>query len=266
MGLGVSTHKQTIKVLGAYGTKAKNCATSTIYIDNHNVIDAGNLIVPLEQQCIELENIWITHAHLDHIMDIASLIDSYFSLRDKPLNLLGLPETLKAIQNHFLNNAIWPDFSKIKLYKKDVMAVTYTEIELDKEYELSKDESIRPIKTDHTVPSCGYVYTKSGSSVLITQDTYSIKNIIEEANHNRAINSLVIECSFSDDMQELAIVSKHLTPKLLFQQLEGLVREDITLYINHIKPAYFEKIVDELERYRGKWKPVLLKDGDFITF
>ena len=60
-----------IKVLSAYGTKSKGSGTSSFYLNKTNVIDAGNLLSPLDVECINIENIWITHSHLDHIVDIA---------------------------------------------------------------------------------------------------------------------------------------------------------------------------------------------------
>jgi len=101
---------------------------------------------------------------------------------------------------------------------------------------------------------------------MITADTYSLDNVIDKLHANKKINSLVVECSFSSDMQELAIKSKHLTPKLLFEKLQNLKRDDITLYINHIKPCYLNKTIDEIDVYRGKWEPKILNDGDFINF
>ena len=261
-----SKKKNRVKVLGAYGTRSKGCGTSCTYLNSKNVIDAGNLLAPLDAECINLENIWITHAHLDHIVDIASLIDNYFSLRAKPLTLLGLPKTLQAIQKNFLNDEIWPDFSKIKLHNSTEMAIVYKEIELDVVYKLSETETIRAIKSDHTVESCGFIYTCGFDAVLITQDTFSLENIIDEINHNSSIKAVAIECSFTNEMKELAIASKHLTPELLFSQLKHLKRDDIKLYINHIKPSYFTKICDEIEEEKGKWEPIILKDGDYINF
>jgi len=257
---------ESLKVLGAYGTKSKGYGTSCIYLNNKNVIDAGNLLTPLDAECIELDNIWITHAHLDHIVDIAAVIDNYYVLRDKPLFLVGLAETLQAIKKNFLNDVIWPDFSKIKLSNSDQMSIIYKEIELDITYKLSELETIRAIKTDHTVQSCGYIYTKNEKSVLITQDTNSLKNIIQELNMNCAIHAAVIECSFPNEMEELAIASKHLTPKLLFKQLESLQRENLKIYINHMKPSYLAKITEQIREYRGKMEVTLLKDGDFVYF
>jgi len=255
-----------ITILGAYGTKAKGHGTSAFLLNSKNVIDAGNLLEPMNIESIDIENIWMTHSHLDHIIDIAYILDNYFNLRKKSLNIIGLPETIKAIKENFLNNTIWPDFSKIPLTLSKQMAVTYTEIEVGKEYQIGEKEYIKAFLTDHTVKSCGYVVTKKDSSVLITADTYSLDTVISEIESNKKIKSIVIECSFPSELKVLAKESKHLTPEILFKQLENLKRENLLLYINHIKPAYFKRISDEIEEYRGDWSVEILKDGFFINF
>ena len=255
-----------IKILGAYGTRAKGFGTSSFYLNKNNTIDAGNILATLEEESIHIENIWLTHSHLDHISDIAYILDNYFSMRTKTLNILGLPETIKALKKHFFNNLIWPDFSKIPLVNSSKFALSYTEIELDREYELNEDESIEAFKTDHTVPSCGYIFKRKGDSVLITADTYSLDNVIEIINNRKDINSIVIECSFPSSMLILAKESKHLTPESLFNNAKKIKRDDITLYINHIKPSYLEIITKEIQEYRGKFEPIILKDEDFINF
>ena len=257
---------EKITILGAYGTKAKGHGTSAFLLNRKNVIDAGNLLEPLNIESIDIENIWMTHSHLDHIIDIAYILDNYFNLRKKSLNIIGLPETIKAIKENFLNNTIWPDFSKIKLTASDEMAVTYTELEIGKEYDLGENDSLRAFETDHTVKSCGYIYTKNSSSVLITADTYSLDNLVKEVDTNKNIKAIVVECSFPNELEALARESKHLTAKLAFKQLEAIKRDDLKLYINHIKPSFFKKISDEIEEYKGKWEPKILKDGFFVNF
>ena len=42
-----------ITILGAYGTKGADVGTSAFYIDVKNVIDAGNLLVPLGEKSAE---------------------------------------------------------------------------------------------------------------------------------------------------------------------------------------------------------------------
>lgn len=255
-----------IKVLGAYGTKAKGFETSAFYLDEKNVIDAGNLLRPLGEESVKIENIWLTHSHLDHISDIAYILDNYFSLRKKSLNIIGLPQTIDAIKKCFLNDYIWPDFSAIKMLNSQEMSVNYIELELGKEYIVDSSSSIEAFETDHTVASCGYIYTKNQTSILITADTYSLDNVIELVESRKNIKSMVIECSFASDMSKLAKDSKHLTPKILFKELKKLKRDDVKLYINHIKPFYLKEIIDEIEEYRGLWRPEILKDEEIATF
>ncbi|MEA3227617.1 MAG: HD domain-containing protein [Campylobacterota bacterium] len=255
-----------ITILGAYGSKADGYETSSFYLNSNNVIDAGNLLKPLESACADIENIWLTHSHLDHIHDIAYLLDNYFSLRKKSLNIIGLPATIKALKKHFFNDLIWPDFSTIPILNSDEMTLIYKELNFGVEYSIGETESIKAFKTDHTVASCGYIYKKGKRSVLITADTYSLDSMIEEIDSNEEIKSIVVECSFPSNMEQLAKDSKHLTPKLLFSKLESLKRDDVKLCINHIKPPFFKIIKKEIAQYSGKWEPEVLKDGEFITF
>lgn len=255
-----------IKILGAYGTKAKGFGTSSFLLNKSNVIDAGNILATLDEESIHIENIWLTHSHLDHISDIAYMLDNYFSLRTKTLNIMGLPDTIKALKKHFFNNLIWPDFSTITLAKSDAPALSYTEIELNKEYSLNEYESLEAFKTDHSVVSCGYIFKREGDSLLITADTYALDNVIEIIDSRKDINSIVVECSFPSSMPILAKKSKHLTPKLLFKSIKKIKRDDLRLYINHIKPSFLDKIVKEIYEYSGKFDPIILKDEDFINF
>lgn len=255
-----------IKVLGVYGSKFQGCGTSSFYLNKKNVIDAGNLVVQLEEESAEIENIWITHSHLDHISDIAYIVDNYYPYIEKTINICALAETIQAIKEYFLNDIIWPDFSKIKLLNGSGMCINYIEIELNEKYLLSDTESITPFKTNHTVPSCGYIYKKQQTAILITADTYLENNIIDILNNDSSIKSAVIECSFSSNMLSLAKKSKHLTPKLLSEMLKNLKRDDLQIYINHMKPLYLEEITEEVTYYCANWKPKILKDGEIIKF
>ncbi|WP_434580979.1 3',5'-cyclic-nucleotide phosphodiesterase [Sulfurimonas sp. NW15] len=259
-------YENSIKILGAYGTKAKGFGTTSFMLDAATVIDAGNLLNALAENSLHVEYIYLTHSHLDHIADIAYIVDNYFLQRRKTLHIIGLPQTIQALKKHFFNDIIWPDFSKIPLEGSEEMSIRYRDIHCNERYTLNKKTTIMPIETDHTVPSCGYIYKVNNKGVLITADTLSLENIINRLNNDREIKSLVIECSFPSSMEKLARVSKHLTPKLLFKALQKLQRDDIRLYINHIKPSYLKEITEEIEEFGRNFRPILLKDGDFINF
>ena len=255
-----------ITVLGAYGTKGVNVGTSAFLIDERNVIDAGNLLIPLREKSASIENIWLSHSHLDHIIDIAYILDSYFIERKTPLKIYGVAPTIECLKNDFLNDRIWPDFSKIKMSDSNEMSVQYEVIEYYKEYKISNESSIMAYDTDHTVPSCGYVITKKDSAVIVTSDTYDLQRTFDLIEKNTNIKALVVECSFPSRMENLAHDSKHLTPKILFEKLQGLKREDIKFYINHIKPLFLEEMTREIELFKGDFDVKILKDGEKIYF
>ena len=254
----------SITILGASGTKSKGFGTSAFLLNNKNVIDAGNLLEPLQEESAYIENIWLTHSHLDHIADIAFVLDNYFCIRKKTLNIIALPETIKVLKEDIFNYRVWPDFSTINLTDGKTKALMFTELELGVENIISDNESIEAFETDHTVASCGYIYKRNNNSILITADTHSLENVIKIIDSRKDITSVVFECSFPSKMEELAIKSKHLTPKLLFKALQTLKRDDFKLYINHIKSSYLLEISAEIEDVKGKWNPKILKDGEIL--
>jgi len=256
---------EKITILGAYGTKGSHQETSSFLINETHVIDAGNLLRSLDEDAAHIDTIWLTHSHLDHIVDIAYILDSYFTLRTKSLKLMGLPETIQAIQEHFLNDVIWPDFSKIPLSNADAMTVVYESIEVGKEYQLDETSSIEAMATTHTVASCGYIVRKNSSAVLITADTYKNSLLCETIQKYPEINALVLECSFPSQMQELALESLHLTPALAKEEIECLPRE-LKLYFNHLKPTFIEAIKKEIYSTPCLKEAIILDDGDTIYF
>jgi len=256
---------EKIKILGAYGTKGSHQETSSFLINDSHVIDAGNLLRSLDENAAHIDAIWLTHSHLDHIVDIAYILDSYFTLRTKPLRLMGLPETLKAIQENFLNDTIWPDFSKISLLNTDEKTIVYETIEVGKEYKIDEFTSIEAMATVHTVASCGYIVRKNSSAVLITADTYKNPLLCETISKYPEITALVIECSFPSSMNSLALESLHLTPDLVEEEIQCLNKE-LKLYINHLKPSFIQQIKKEVYSKPVLKNSIILDDGDTIYF
>ncbi len=232
--------------------------------DTH-AIDAGNLLRSLGEDAAHIETIWLTHSHLDHIVEIAYILDTYFTLRCKPLKLMGLAQTLEAIQKHFLNDVIWPDFSKIPLLNDEGMCVIYENIEPNIIYKIDETTSIEAMATVHTVPSCGYIVRKNGSAVLITADTYKNPLLCETINKYPEISALVLECTFPSAMGSLALESLHLTPALAEEEIKG-VKRDLKLYFNHLKPGFIDTIKEELKASSLLENGHILDDGDTIYF
>ena len=254
-----------IKILGASGSKSKDCSMTCIQTDESTVLDAGNILLSLGDKSRKIENIVLTHSHMDHIVDIPFLIDVYFSDRINSLNIYGTKETIEDLKEYIFNWKIWPDFSKIEL-ENGKKSIVFKEIKINQEFRINT-KTYKAIKTNHTNGSCGYVISDKDSSILFTSDTGPCDEIWEEINKNKTIKSLIIDVSFPSKLEKLAIDSKHLTLKLLKEELKKLERKDIIVYINHLKPSHIKEIEEELKK--EEYKNILntgciLKENDEI--
>lgn len=256
---------EKITILGAYGMKGSSQESTSFLINDTNTIDAGNLLRSLGEDAAHLDTIWLTHSHLDHIVDIAYILDSYFNLRKKSLRIRGLPQTLEAVQKHFLNDIIWPDFSRIPLLHSQEMTLVYESIECGTSYTIDETTSIEPMATVHTVPSCGYIIRKNATAVLVTADTYKNPDLAKTIDKYPEISTLVLECSFPSHMDKLALESLHLTPALAEEEMK-CVNRDIKLYFNHLKPSCVDEIKDEIASFSRLKEGIVLDDGDTIHF
>ena len=235
-----------IRMLGTQGSRFNGGFTTCIQINKHTLIDAGNIMLTLGEEALHIDRIFFTHSHLDHIVESAFLIDNFFEKRTEPLRLYGLKETIDALKKHFFNFEIWPDFSRVNLKCGEVAAIEFIEICEGEVYEIEEGITLTPVLSNHTVACCGYIIQKEQSGILFSGDTYTNPLLWELINNTPSIKALIIDVSFPSHLAKIAQESKHLTPKLLKQELTLLQREEFPLYINHLKPFYEEQIRDEL--------------------
>ncbi len=253
-----------IRFLGTSGGKDIDKGSSCLQVADNIVIDAGNIINGLGEMAQYIEYIFLTHSHLDHISDIAFLIDAYFIKMKKPLKIFALQETLDALDKYIFNWSIWPDFKEINLLDSSNKSIEFIALEIGKEY-IFENVSLKPILLNHTVATCGYVVKKRDFSAIYATDTYVCDNLWKEVNENLEIDSVIIDVSFPSHMDILAKSSKHLTPKLLNQELKKLNRDDVSIYVIHIKPSFYQEVIKELSVYGSlKNGGRVVKDGEYL--
>jgi cAMP phosphodiesterase len=250
-----AARKPSVKILGAYGGKSTNMHLTSIQISKEVVVDAGNILEGLGNGIYNINHVFVSHSHMDHINDIGYLIDATFETRKVPLKIYGRKKTLEDIQKHIFNWDIWPDFSKINLIGSELKSVEFIELELNNSIEVDGN-IIRAIENNHTGSSNGYVIERENRALLFTSDTYCCESIWEEVNNNKKISTVIIDVSFPSRMAQLALDSKHLTPALLKDELKLLKRDDITVHVNHIKPSYKRELIVEIVK-----ADVLLNEG-----
>lgn len=253
-----------IRILGAQGSRAKESFTTCIQVTKNTLIDAGNIMHALGDEALHVNRIFFSHAHLDHIIDTAFMIDNFFAKRTTSLMLYGLPATIEALQKHLFNDVVWPDFSKLFLINTTTPAITYVTLEPNQRYAIEEDITLTPFLANHTVPCCGYIIEQNKSALLFSADTFRNEALWTLLNEKPEIKALIIDVSFPNHFKKIATESKHLTPHFLAEEMQHLKRNDLNIYINHLKPFYAEQIKNELQAI-GMTKEAILHDGESIN-
>lgn len=243
-----------IEFLGTSGTRTPAQGTTCLRVSEHCVIDAGNLINTFGDNVFTVEHIFLTHSHLDHIIDIPFLADLFVTQKKVSLKLYGLKETLDDLRQFIFNHRVWPNFEEINLIGHDEKTIEFIELALDTPYSVD-GIVLTPFKTNHTDGSCGYMIEKNSRGILFSADTYRCDRIWEMLEQHPHIHSLVIEVSFPSSFDQLALDSKHLTPALLADELAKCRRDNFRVYAMHLKTLFSATIIEELTTMN------LLKNG-----
>jgi len=253
-----------VRILGCSGgIGGRHLRTTSMLVDHDILIDAGTGVADLSlAELAMIDHVFITHSHLDHIAALPLMIDSIADMRDKPVTVYASDATLEIIQNHIFNWAIWPDFSEISIREQAVMQ--YKAIRLGQKIRFG-ERTITAVPAEHTVPAVGYHLDSGAGSLVFTGDT-TVNDIFWPV-INKIVNLryLIIETAFSNQEKRLAIMSKHLCPSMLGDELAKLVR-DATIYISHLKPGQIELIMGEIEECAGDFKPRMLQNNQVFEF
>ena len=246
-----------LRVLGCSGAEFPGHSPSAFLIDDSLLLNAGTIgsVLKEDEQRL-IGNILVTHPHLDHIRGIPLLADNIVvSGLSQTVEVLSTKEVIAAIGSHLMNGVIWPDFSKIPTPEAPV--VRYREIVPDEAFQVGA-YTVQACPVNHTVPAVGYRVSKGGTSLVYTGDTGPTQRIWEMAGD---VAALVVEVSFPSEMEEIALLTGHLTPRLLGKELEKISKLPPRILITHLKPQYYERIRAELDAL-GLPGVELLKDGD----
>lgn len=252
-----------IKILGCSGGIGGNYRTTAMLLDHDVLIDAGTGVgdLSLAELC-RIDHVFITHSHLDHITSIPFMVDSVGFRRDKPLTLYATKATLEILREHLFNWKIWPDFAQIPNAKQAFMR--YQVIELGETIDLG-GRKITPLPANHVVPAVGYQVDSGAASWVFTGDTTTNDAFWEVVNGIANLRYLLIETAFPNEERDLAILSKHLCPSLLAEELLKLKRE-AEIYITHLKPGEAELTMQEVSQcIKGK-TVTMLQNGQVFEF
>jgi ribonuclease BN (tRNA processing enzyme) len=251
-----------IRVLGSSGAELPGHRPPSFLLNGRILFDAGSLtnVLPAKD-LLRIEHIFITHTHLDHIMGIPFLADHLmFSERRHKVSIIAIPAVIEAIRKNLLDGSIWPDFTAIPDTHEAILELK--ELEPGQSMKIGLC-TITPYRVNHPVPASGYlVEDQRERRFFYTGDTGPSNATWKEIGEKQ-IHCLIIDVSFPSHMEEIAIKTGHLTPRLLKEELLKMKRSPKRVYVIHIKSQYFKLVKKELEKLEAK-NLALLKEGDII--
>lgn len=235
-----------IRVLGCYGSELPGYRSSGFLINKKVLLDAGTVtsVLNLNEQ-LDITHILVSHSHFDHVKDILFLAGNAAVFKKYPFHLAGLPEILNVFKDNLLNNAVWPDFSAISLKSGNpVLNFLY----LAEEQKTALNEiTCEAVRVNHTIDATGFIISDQNGTLIYTGDTGPTRRIWDRARNTEDLKAVITEASFPNRLEDMAVLTGHLTPSMLAGELSKLGRNDIPVYVCHMKPFYIQDIQKELQ-------------------
>ncbi len=256
-------------VVGCHGGETPKHRTSGFVLRAGKArvaIDAGCLSsgLTLKQQA-ELDAVLVSHAHMDHLKDLATLADNRCQWQAPPLVVAGNKQTIEVLKKHFFNNLLWPDFAAIP--SKQNPTIVYQALRPEVPTMIAGLE-VRAVVVSHTIDSCAFVVRgpKGHGTMAYSGDTGPTERLWHVLNETPDLRSMVMEVSFPNEQQALAMVSGHHTPQTLGPELLKLDRHrDVPMFLYHIKPTFEREVSRQLARIKNGTDLTILKIGDEIA-
>ncbi len=250
-----------LEILGCSASRFPGQHPTAFLVDARLLVDAGTIGGALDDRRQSLiEAVLITHPHLDHVKELASLADNLFTMgQEKGVTVYGLAPVLEMVKKHIFNNIIWPDFSCLPT--PDAPIIRWSPLKSERSYSIC-GYTVTPYSVNHSVAAAGYRIASGGSSFLFTGDTGPTDVIWKAAT---ALSALIVEVSFPNSLEELAVKSQHLTPAMLARELKKLPETPPLILVSHVKSRHYDQIARELAEITLT-RLEIMKDGNVYSF
>ena len=252
------------RVLGCSGGQIPGRHLSSYLVNDSLLIDAGSTTAVLSLRAQQkIRNILITHAHLDHVMSLATMADNLFGINDATIKVWGMQEVITALHGSFFNNTLWPDFTRITGDGQSSPILSFHRLPKGKPVPIA-ELTVTAVRVNHAVPSTAFFVEDRKTALLHVGDTGPTERVWSLARRKKNLRAVVLETSFPNRLQETADSSRHLTPQTLAREAEKLGRPSVPILVTHLKPLYREEIIAELKKLKGL-RIRILKQGDSLA-
>ena len=223
-----------IKVLGCSAGIGPGLRTSSFLLDADILFDVGTGAGELSlMEMAGIEHVFLTHAHLDHSALLPMMVDAACGLRNQPVVVHALDETIAALRESMFNWKLWPDYAALP--SPDRPYLCYETVAVGKAVGLGGRE-ITPLPAKHAVPAAGYQIDSGTVSLVLSGDTTLCDEFWAVLGRIENLKYLVMETTCLNAQSAMAAISGHMTADFLAQGLSRLHRP-VEIYITHLEPG-----------------------------
>jgi ribonuclease BN (tRNA processing enzyme) len=216
---------------------------TSFLINDTLAVDAGCLGfvgAPAAQALVK--HLLVTHSHVDHLASLPIFLENAYEAKQDCVTVHGSQAVLDCLQRDLFNGRVWPDFIALSLTEAPFLKLH--RFEAGQSVELG-GLRITSVAVNHVVPTTGFIIEEPGSAVVIVSDTGPTEEIWKLTNATANVKAVFLEACFPNAMTDLAIVSRHLTPAMLAQEVKKLTKP-VRVIAVHIKARFREQVVQEL--------------------
>jgi cAMP phosphodiesterase len=248
-----------IRVLGCAGTVSTESKTSAFLLNENVLLDGGTICSSLTTAEIKhLKTVFISHPHFDHIKGLPSLAETLIFMNEtSPVTIHASAYAIDAIRQNIMNGIIWPDFSILPTEESPV--IRYRSLPEGVPVMLDRI-TVTPWFLYDNDSDFGYLLDDGNSTLLYTSD---IGPDAELCINGRVPDSIIIEVSFPNEHEDLALRTGHLTPQLLLGVLKKLPALPRNIFVTHLKTFFKDNIITQLEALDLS-NLIILNDGDLL--
>ena len=253
-----------VRILGCSGgIGGHSLRTTSLLLDSDILIDCGTGVADLSiTELAQIDHVFITHTHMDHIACLPLMMDSVGDLRERPLTVHASAAVIEILRTHVFNWAVWPDFAQIPSAGSPYLR--YQELALGQAVQLGQ-RRITALPANHTVPAVGYQIDSGAASLAFSGDTGPCPALWAAINQIDNLRYIIVETAFCNAERRLAQLALHLCPDMLIGELAQL-RRTAEIFITHLKPSQIELIMQEIKDGAGEPQPQMLQHSQLFEF
>lgn len=251
-----------IEVLGCSAGLGTPRRTTSLLLDGRILIDAGTGVGDLSSaQLLAVQQVLLTHSHLDHCCLLPMLVDAGAGKREGPLPVYALPQTLATLQECMFNNRLWPDYTRLP----DPDAPYTRLLPLAVGQSLAFDSlQITVLPARHSVPAVGYLIVDDDAAFAFSGDTALHLPFWQALAAEPCLRYVMVETTYANARQAEAGRYGHLCAAELAQGV-ALLSPDVEILISHLEPGEEALVMAKLRAALPDYRLTQLVSGQRLV-